>query len=207
MLIFDVFWSSLGTSIFGNSSSAANNTRSRLPSRLSFRFLYVVIETVNFTIELLAFQNRHLNYSHSISGIKLLWLNWQWEFLLRKILKCQLISWCGNLWERTFSAEFKAICMCISKTFAHQEIRWNYVILRTALYVLQCGKTKKKKYLAILYHAWYNYSKFRKTWNGLRWDTSTSSQVSAVLEILTDHKLQRSQEAWNCELFTCNTVT
>ena len=34
-------WSSLGTSIFGNSSSAASNTRSRLPSRLSFRFLWL----------------------------------------------------------------------------------------------------------------------------------------------------------------------
>ena len=36
---FDEFSGSLGTSIFGNSISAANNTRSRLPSRLSFRFL------------------------------------------------------------------------------------------------------------------------------------------------------------------------
>ena len=36
---FDVFWSSLATSIFWNSSSATNNTRSRLPSRLSLRFL------------------------------------------------------------------------------------------------------------------------------------------------------------------------
>ena len=40
MFTFDVCWGSLGTSIFGNSSSAANNTRSRLPSRLSFRFLW-----------------------------------------------------------------------------------------------------------------------------------------------------------------------
>ena len=32
---------SLGTNIFGNSSSAASNTRSRLPSRLSFRFLWL----------------------------------------------------------------------------------------------------------------------------------------------------------------------
>ena len=35
------FWGSLGTSIFGNSNSAANNFRSRLPSRLSFRFLWL----------------------------------------------------------------------------------------------------------------------------------------------------------------------
>ena len=37
MFTFDVFWYSLG--IFGNSSSAAINTRSRLTTRLSFRFL------------------------------------------------------------------------------------------------------------------------------------------------------------------------
>ena len=36
----DVCWGSLGTSIFGNSSLDASNTRSRLPSRLSFRFLW-----------------------------------------------------------------------------------------------------------------------------------------------------------------------
>ena len=40
MFTSDVCWGSLGTSIFGNSSSAASNTRSRLPSRLSFRFLW-----------------------------------------------------------------------------------------------------------------------------------------------------------------------
>ena len=38
---FDLCWGSLGTSIFRNSSSAANNTRSRLPFRLSFRFLWL----------------------------------------------------------------------------------------------------------------------------------------------------------------------
>ena len=38
---FEVCWSSLGTSILGNSSSAASNTRSRLPSRLSFRFIWL----------------------------------------------------------------------------------------------------------------------------------------------------------------------
>ena len=41
MFTFDVCWGSLGTSIFGNSSSASSNTRSRLPSRLSFRFLWL----------------------------------------------------------------------------------------------------------------------------------------------------------------------
>ena len=39
--IFDEFWGSLGTSIFGKWSSAASNTRSWLPSRLSFRFLWL----------------------------------------------------------------------------------------------------------------------------------------------------------------------
>ena len=34
----------------------------------------LVIETINSAIELLAFQNRQLNGSHSISDIKLLWL-------------------------------------------------------------------------------------------------------------------------------------
>ena len=33
-------WCNLDTSIFGNSSSIGNNTRSRLPSRLPFRFLW-----------------------------------------------------------------------------------------------------------------------------------------------------------------------
>ena len=41
MFTSDVCWGSLGTSIFGNSSSAARNTRSRLPSRLSFHFLWL----------------------------------------------------------------------------------------------------------------------------------------------------------------------
>ena len=41
MFSFDVFWDSLGTSIFGNSSSVTNNSRSRLPTRLSFRFLWL----------------------------------------------------------------------------------------------------------------------------------------------------------------------
>ena len=39
----DVFWGSLGTSIFGNSGSPAKNTQPRLPSRLSFRFLWTVV--------------------------------------------------------------------------------------------------------------------------------------------------------------------
>ena len=41
MFTFDAFWGILGTSIFGNSSSAGNNTRARLPSRLSFCFFWL----------------------------------------------------------------------------------------------------------------------------------------------------------------------
>ena len=44
-LHFDVCWGSLGASIFGNSSSAANNTRSKLPSRLSFRFFWLWLKS------------------------------------------------------------------------------------------------------------------------------------------------------------------
>ena len=54
MFTFDVCWGSLGTSIFGNSSLAANNTQSRLPSRISFRFLWlwVIAQIFNPTAEL-----------------------------------------------------------------------------------------------------------------------------------------------------------
>ena len=41
MFTFGVCWGNLGTNIFGNLSLAANNTRFRLPSRLSFRFLWL----------------------------------------------------------------------------------------------------------------------------------------------------------------------
>ena len=40
LFAFDVCWGSLDTSIFRNSSSAASNTRSRLPSRLSVSYDY-----------------------------------------------------------------------------------------------------------------------------------------------------------------------
>ena len=45
MFTFDVCWGNLGTSIFGNSSSAASNTGSRLPSRLYFHFLWLWSQT------------------------------------------------------------------------------------------------------------------------------------------------------------------
>ena len=41
MFTFDEFWGSLDASIFWNPSSASDNTRSRLPSRLSLRFLWL----------------------------------------------------------------------------------------------------------------------------------------------------------------------
>ena len=44
MFAFDVCWASLGTSIFRNSSSAASNTQSRLPSRLAFSFLWLWLQ-------------------------------------------------------------------------------------------------------------------------------------------------------------------
>ena len=43
---FYVFWGSLGTSIFGNSSSSTNDTRSRLTFRLSFHFLWLCSQEV-----------------------------------------------------------------------------------------------------------------------------------------------------------------
>ena len=47
MFTFDVCWGSLGTSIFGNSSSAANNTWSKLPSRLSVSDDYEITMITN----------------------------------------------------------------------------------------------------------------------------------------------------------------
>ena len=41
MFTFDVCWGSLGSNIFENPSPAVSNTRSRLPSRLSCRFLWL----------------------------------------------------------------------------------------------------------------------------------------------------------------------
>ena len=43
----DVCWGSLGNTIFWNSSSAANNVRSRLASTLSFRFLWLYVRFGN----------------------------------------------------------------------------------------------------------------------------------------------------------------
>ena len=47
MFTFDVCWGSLGNSIFGNSSSAANNTPSKLPSRLPFRLLWLFLKLLS----------------------------------------------------------------------------------------------------------------------------------------------------------------
>ena len=43
MFPFDELWGSLGTRIFRNSSSATDNTPLRLPSTLSFRFLWLCL--------------------------------------------------------------------------------------------------------------------------------------------------------------------
>ena len=48
MFTSDVCWSSLGTSIFGNLSSVSKNTRSKPPSRLSLRFLWLCNDWPNF---------------------------------------------------------------------------------------------------------------------------------------------------------------
>ena len=70
--IFEEFWGSLGTSIFGKSSSAANDTRSWLPSRLSFRFLwlwykYHEVETVLVKEFCRTHTLYHLLYSHDVN--------------------------------------------------------------------------------------------------------------------------------------------
>ena len=67
MFTFDVCWGSLSTSIFRNSSSAASSTRSRLRSRLSFRFLwlctYEELRTILHEIEIIL-NNRPLTFTY-----------------------------------------------------------------------------------------------------------------------------------------------
>ena len=46
---------------------------------------------------------------------------------LRKSLKFHLIPWCGNFAEMPETPRK----LCISKKFQHQEIRWNFDILRS----------------------------------------------------------------------------
>ena len=59
---------------------------------------------------------------------------------LRKIPWFHLISWCGNFVERN---SFRIVSgdspetmwkLCLSTKFSHQEIRWNYGILRSVRY-------------------------------------------------------------------------
>ena len=67
MFTFDLCSGSLGTSIFDNSSSAASNTLSRIPFRLSFRFLWLNVKKTltQFTLKIVAirvsFNNLSLN--------------------------------------------------------------------------------------------------------------------------------------------------
>ena len=70
--IFEEFWGSLGTSIFGKSSSAANDTRSWLPSRQSFRFLWLwykdhEVETVLVKEFCRTHTPYHLLYSYDVN--------------------------------------------------------------------------------------------------------------------------------------------
>ena len=60
MFTFDVCWGSLVTIIFGNSSLAANNTWSRLPSRLFFRFLWLWLEKKDGCTKILINEKRRL---------------------------------------------------------------------------------------------------------------------------------------------------
>ena len=71
MFTFDVFWGSLGISIFGNSSSAANNTWSRLQSRLSFCFLWLWVRTMWNILDFEA--TRTMNFENNFT---------KWYFML-----------------------------------------------------------------------------------------------------------------------------
>ena len=61
LFTFDEVCGSFGTSFFGNESSTVNNTRSRLPSRLSFRFYDYAYRSfpVNLTTR---FFYKHMNF-------------------------------------------------------------------------------------------------------------------------------------------------
>ena len=67
-LYFDVCWGSLGTSIFGKSSLVAYNTLSKLPSRLSFRFLWLWKKPKTNRLK------------KPFKKLRLLWIQFQWTF-------------------------------------------------------------------------------------------------------------------------------
>ena len=78
----------------------------------------------------------HGRFGSKISLLQNLGL-WTKKLALRKIPYFHLISWCGNFMERH---SFRIVSgdspetmrkLCLSTKFPHQEIRWNYGILRS----------------------------------------------------------------------------
>ena len=96
MFTSDVCWDSLGTSIFENSSLVTSNTRSRLPSRLSFRFLclcldrYSLLETrLRWFYSPSLFMSKIQQIGKDISKISIFWLFWLFgkEFVWLQLIK------------------------------------------------------------------------------------------------------------------------
>ena len=102
MFTSDVCWGSLGTSIFGNSSSAASNTRSRLPSRLSFRFLWLCS---NAPILQKTAKRNFVRHPARLSNIRdwcyqLKWLKASDENTLFKYRKPMISCLIGAVWNK-----------------------------------------------------------------------------------------------------------
>ena len=94
---FDVYWGNLGTSIFGNSSPAANKTWSRLPSRPSFRFLWICWKRCKLGFWL--FMRFGFQYRRTINFLQIqkVWLNYQ-------------VYLCGQCSQTSFISLFYQIC-------------------------------------------------------------------------------------------------
>ena len=93
MFTFDVCWGSFGASIFGN----ASNTRSRLPSRLSFRFLwlwyYIHInkQWCSFFLNIFWNYTRFLEFYYVVTLIHtsmkvITWCIYMWSPLTQKVI-------------------------------------------------------------------------------------------------------------------------
>ena len=121
MFTSDVCWGSLGTSIFGNSSSAANNTWSRLPSRLPFRSYDCVTIDHYIAFSKLFFYHLHINQTIILWTIVIIWgyfLIWtclgllNWVHVLTMLVDVFVIdetSLCTN----TNSTYFTVFCIII----------------------------------------------------------------------------------------------
>ena len=94
MLTFDVSWGSMGTSILGNAGSAASNTRTRLPSILSFRFLWLWCSLLILLLLLLrkVYNLLYTTFSSIFSIfdnkkvyllLKIITTRWPWIFFLK----------------------------------------------------------------------------------------------------------------------------